>query len=89
MVGEEQFIEVFVDTPIEECEKRDAKGMYAMARRGEITGFTGVDDPYEAPLHAEITLNTIAYSPEENARLILQDLIRRGFVRPPETSSGS
>jgi adenylylsulfate kinase-like enzyme len=48
-----------------------------------------VDDPYEAPLHAEITLNTIAYSPEENARLILQDLIRRGFVRPPETSSGS
>lgn len=84
-----QFIEVFVNTPIEECENRDAKGMYAMARRGEITGFTGVDDPYEAPLHPEITLDTIAYTPEENARLILQELIRWGFVRPPEMSSGS
>ncbi|MDH3600887.1 MAG: adenylyl-sulfate kinase, partial [Candidatus Tectomicrobia bacterium] len=89
MMEDEHFIEVFVDTPIEECEKRDAKGMYAMARRGEITGFTGVDDPYEAPLHPEITLETIAYTPEENARLILQDLIRRGFVRPLETLSGS
>ena len=89
MVGDEHFIEVFVDTPIEECENRDVKGMYAMARRGEITGFTGVDDPYEAPLNPEITLDTIAYTPEENARLILQDLIRRGFVRPLETLSGS
>jgi bifunctional enzyme CysN/CysC len=50
------FVEVFVDTPIEECERRDPKGLYAKARAGEITGFTGVDDPYEAPLDPDITL---------------------------------
>jgi sulfate adenylyltransferase len=48
-----------------------------------------VDDPYEAPLHPDISLDTITYTPEENARLILQDLMRRGFVRPPETLSAS
>jgi bifunctional enzyme CysN/CysC len=50
------FVEVFVDTPIEECERRDPKGLYAKARAGEITGFTGIDDPYEAPLGPEVTL---------------------------------
>jgi bifunctional enzyme CysN/CysC len=50
------FIEVFVDTPIEECERRDPKGLYAKARAGEIKGFTGIDDPYEAPLAAEVVL---------------------------------
>jgi bifunctional enzyme CysN/CysC len=50
------FVEVFVDTPIEECERRDPKGLYAKARAGEITGFTGIDDPYEAPVDPELTL---------------------------------
>ena len=65
------FIEVFVDTPIEECERRDVKGLYAKARRGEIKGFTGVDDPYEPPLKPEVALNTLAHSAEECARQIL------------------
>lgn len=81
MTGKENFVEVFVDTPIEVCESRDVKGFYAKARRGEITGFTGIDDPYEPPQYAEITLDTVQFSPEENARKILNYLIERGFVR--------
>lgn len=80
MVGDDQFIEVFVDTPLEVCEQRDAKGMYAKARRGEIKGFTGIDDPYEPPLDPEITLDTVTHTPEENARQILDYLIERGFI---------
>ncbi|HBY94943.1 MAG TPA: adenylyltransferase [Chloroflexi bacterium] len=81
MVGSDRFVEVFVDTPIEVCEQRDVKGMYAKARRGEIRGFTGIDDPYESPLHPEITLDTTTHTPEENARLILDYLIQGAFVR--------
>jgi sulfate adenylyltransferase len=82
MVGEEQFIEVFVDTPIEVCEDRDVKGLYAKARRGEITGFTGVDDPYEPPRDPEITLDTVTYAPEQNARKIVDFLEQRGLLLP-------
>jgi sulfate adenylyltransferase len=81
MVGKEHFVEVFVDTPLEVCEKRDVKGMYAKARRGEIKDFTGIDDPYEPPQHPELTLDTVTYTPEENARFILDYLIQRGFIR--------
>ena len=81
MVGSDRFIEVFVDTPIAVCEQRDVKGMYAKARRGEITGFTGIDDPYEAPLDPELTLNTEAHEPEDNAHLILDYLSEHGFVQ--------
>ena len=81
MVGAERFVEVFVDTPLEECERRDAKGMYAMARRGEITGWTGIDDPYEAPSHPEIVLETLRSSAEDNARRIITHLVDAGFVR--------
>ncbi|MFZ6029915.1 MAG: bifunctional sulfate adenylyltransferase/adenylylsulfate kinase [Chloroflexota bacterium] len=81
LVGSDRFIEVFVDTPIEVCEQRDVKGMYAKARRGEITGFTGIDDPYEAPVNPEITLDTVTKTPFENARLILAWLGNRRFVR--------
>ena len=81
MVGADHFVEVFMDTPIEVCESRDTKGMYAMARRGEIKGFTGIDDPYEAPEHAEIVLETVRRAPEDNARHILEVLASRGFVR--------
>jgi sulfate adenylyltransferase len=66
MVGKERFVEIFVDTPIEICESRDVKGLYARARRGQIHGFTGVDDPYEAPVDPEITVHTVDISPEEN-----------------------
>jgi sulfate adenylyltransferase len=81
MVGTEQFIEVFVNTPIDECERRDGKGMYAQARRGEIKNFTGIDDPYEPPLQAEIELDTVVATAEENARLIVGYLKEKGFVK--------
>jgi bifunctional enzyme CysN/CysC len=60
-----EFIEIFVDTPLEECERRDPKGLYAKARRGELTNFTGVDSSYEPPLSPEIRLDTIRNTPEE------------------------
>ena len=81
MVGHDHFVEVFVDTPLSVCEERDPKGMYAKARRGEIKGFTGVDDPYEPPEHPEMTLDTETRLAEDNARLILDFLVRRGFLR--------
>lgn len=80
MMGEEHFIEVFMDTPLEICEQRDVKGLYLKARRGEIENFTGIDDPYEPPLRPEIRLNAVEYSPEENARRILDYLREGGFV---------
>jgi sulfate adenylyltransferase len=82
MVGEERFIEVFVDTPLDVCEERDIKGLYAKARSGEIKGFTGVDDPYEAPRNPEITLDTVRFTPEENARKIIGYLEEKGFLLP-------
>ncbi len=81
MVGKDRFVEIFVDTPIEVCEGRDVKGMYAKARRGEITGFTGIDDPYEAPVNPEITLDTVANTPEENAQRIVAYLVEHGYAR--------
>lgn len=70
------FIEVFVDTPLEVCEARDPKGLYAKARAGEITGFTGVDDPYEPPLDPELLIDTTVTSPDEATSLILRLLPR-------------
>jgi sulfate adenylyltransferase len=84
MMGSDQFVEVYVNTPIEVCEQRDVKGLYAKARRGELKEFTGIDDPYEAPLNPEITLLTTETTPEENARLILHYLAEQGFVLRPE-----
>jgi sulfate adenylyltransferase len=81
MVRKDRFIEVFVDTPLEVCEQRDIKGMYAKARRGEIKGFTGIDDPYEEPLNAEIRFDTTGCSPEYNAHQIINYLIDRGFLQ--------
>ncbi len=82
MVGEDHFIEVFVDTPIEVCEQRDVKGLYARARRGQITGFTGVDAPYEAPIKPEITLDTVENDPFINASKIIEFLEESGFLIP-------
>lgn len=77
----DSFIEVFMDTPLEVCEARDLKGMYAKARRGEIKEFTGIDDPYETPLNPEIVLDTVSHTAEENARQILDHLIKHGYVK--------
>ena len=82
MVGEDHFIEVFVDTPIEVCEQRDVKGLYARARRGQITGFTGVDAPYEAPIKPEIALDTVENDPFTNASKIVEFLEESGFLIP-------
>jgi sulfate adenylyltransferase len=81
LVGGDRFVEVFVDTPLEECERRDVKGIYAQARRGEIQNFTGISDPYEPPAAPELTLSTTERLPEENARRILGWLLAKGFVR--------
>lgn len=81
MVGEDRFVEVYVDTPLEVCEARDVKGLYARARRGAIQGFTGIDDPYEPPIDPELTLDTIKFSPQENANLIIERLIAQGFIQ--------
>jgi sulfate adenylyltransferase len=81
MVGDGNFVEVFVDTPVEVCEARDTKGMYALARAGKLTGFTGVDDPYEAPERPEVRLTTTDVTPIENAEKVLAELTRRGFLR--------
>jgi len=80
LVGEKQFVEIFADTPLEVCEQRDIKGMYAKARRGEIKGFTGIDDPYEEPLNAEIRLTTTDCSPEDNARKVITYLVDKGML---------
>jgi len=80
LVGEQRFFEVFVDTPIEVCEQRDVKGLYARARRGQITNFTGVDDPYEAPVDPELTLDTVDFSAEQNVARILALLEECGYL---------
>ena len=80
VIGDESFIEVFVDTPLEICEQRDPKGLYKKARAGEIQQFTGISDPYEAPQDAELTLPTVELSPEAAADMIIDDLKERGVI---------
>jgi sulfate adenylyltransferase len=80
MVGSNNFIEIFVDTPLEVCEARDAKGIYRRARAGEIKNFTGIDDPYEPPLSAELVLDTVTSPEENNAELIFAYLAEQGFI---------
>jgi sulfate adenylyltransferase len=80
-VGGEKFIEVFVNTPLEECERRDVKGMYQKARRGEIKNFTGIDDPYEEPVQPEIVIDTVERSAEDNARVIIGYLVEKGYLK--------
>jgi bifunctional enzyme CysN/CysC len=77
MLPEGEFIEVFVDTPLAEAEKRDAKGLYAKARAGELKNFTGIDSPYEPPEHAEIHVDTTKFSADEAADLIVEKLLGR------------
>jgi bifunctional enzyme CysN/CysC len=67
LMGEREFVEVFVDTPLAEAEKRDVKGLYAKARAGQLKNFTGIDSPYEAPENPEIRIDTTRVSPEAAA----------------------
>ena len=76
------FVEVFVDTPIEVCEQRDPKGLYAKARAGELTGFTGIDDPYEAPLTPELVIPGGTVSAADGADRIAAALERQGVLGP-------
>ena len=75
MLPEEEFIEVFIDTPIEEAERRDVKGLYRKARSGELKNFTGVDSPYEAPLNPEIRIDTTVMTPAEAVEVIVNRLL--------------
>ena len=72
------FVEVHVATPVEECERRDVKGMYAKARAGEIPGFTGVSDPYEEPVSPELRIDTTRHDPAESAQIVIAKLEELG-----------
>ena len=80
MVGADRFVLVYVDTSLEVCEERDTKGLYAKARRGEMKGMTGIDDPYEVPVRPELVLTTTDSTPLDNARLIINHLRDKGFL---------
>ena len=80
LVGEEEFIEVYVDTPLEICESRDPKGLYKKARSGEIANFTGISSPYEAPLKPEVHIKTDALSIEECAEKVVEYLRKKGYL---------
>lgn len=75
IIGKDDFMEVYVSTPIEECERRDVKGLYAKARRGEIKDFTGVSAPFEVPLHPALSLDTSKLSLEESVRQLLEQIL--------------
>ena len=82
LVADGEFLEVFVDTPIEECVRRDPKGLYSKAKAGKIKNFTGIDAPYEAPMRADIHLRTINQEPGQLAEQVLQTLVDRGILKP-------
>jgi sulfate adenylyltransferase len=83
------FIEVFVDTPIEVCEARDRKGLYAKARAGLLKGFTGIDDPYERPANPEVVIDTSKWTAEEAAQVILLHLRKEGYLGEAESEAPS
>ncbi len=76
-----EFMEVFVNASLEECERRDVKGMYKLARKGEIKNFTGISDPYEAPPNPELVLDTDNETVEESAERVIEELKERGYVQ--------
>ena len=77
IIGKEDFLEVYVNTPIEECERRDVKGLYAKARKGEIKNFTGISAPFEAPQHPALSLDTSKLSVEESVNKLLELILPR------------
>ena len=76
------FVEVYADAPLEVCEERDVKGLYAKARAGEIKGFTGIDDPYEAPGAPEVVCKTAEESVEESAQKVIDKLLELKYLEP-------
>ncbi len=79
-IGDGDFFEVFCDTPLDVCEERDPKGLYKKARAGEIKGFTGIDDPYEAPEQPEMVIDTSKISPQEAAVTLCEMLEKAGKI---------
>ena len=77
IVGSEDFMEVYVSTPIEECERRDVKGLYARARRGEVKNFTGISAPFEEPEHADTSIDTSKLTLEESVNRLTEEIIKR------------
>lgn len=84
-----EFIEIFVDTPLEEAERRDPKGLYKKARRGELKNFTGIDSAYERPEHPEITLDTSSATAEQSAERIVSYLLEAGIFDAYSSSLAS
>jgi len=72
IIGQDDFLEIYISTPLEECEKRDVKGLYAKARRGEVKNFTGISAPFEAPEHPALSLDTSTMSLEESVNALLK-----------------
>lgn len=79
----DSFVEIYVNAPLELVEQRDPKGLYRRARRGEIHRFTGIDSPYEAPLHPDVELDTARFPPEHCVAAVLAYLEQRGLLHPP------
>jgi len=89
-IGPEKFVEVYVKASLEECERRDPKGLYAKARKGEIDNMTGIQHPYEEPTDADLVVDTEGEDPEQSAKYIISGLQRMGKLRPSALSeSGS
>ncbi|WP_052878321.1 adenylyl-sulfate kinase [Vibrio coralliirubri] len=80
LLGEQQFLEVFIDTPLEVCESRDPKGLYKKARKGEIKHFTGIDSEYQAPVNPEIDVQTAGKSIEECSEQVVEVLLEHGYI---------
>lgn len=79
-VGDQSFVEIFVDTPLEVCQARDVKGLYAGSQHGEVAALTGVADPYEAPLEPELRLETVGRTVDQNAAEVIDYLVERGLL---------
>lgn len=81
IIGKDNFLEIYVNTPIEECERRDVKGLYAKARKGDIKDFTGISAPFEAPVHPALTLDTSVLTVEESVNKLLDLIIPKIQIR--------
>ena len=80
VIGNDNFLEIFIDTPISECEKRDPKGLYKKVRSGELKNFTGMDDLYEKPENPAIVISTLDHQPEESVDLIMNYLKKNKII---------
>ena len=81
LLSQDEFIEIYMSTPLPVCEQRDPKGLYKKARRGEIKQFTGIDSPYEAPENPEIVINSAEYSVEQSVGLVILFLQKKGIIK--------